>query len=430
MEQLTLQPVRNVEGEIFLPGSKSLSNRALLLAALAEGVTEIHNLLDADDIRRMRDALHLLGIPCEFSDDNTRCVVHGQGGPLVSSRPLEFHLGNAGTALRPLTAILGLGRGSFVLTGDPRMQERPVGDLVEALEQAGASISYLKTPGYPPIKIEASGLRGGKISVRGNVSSQYLSSLLMAAPLAGGDSVISVQGELVSQPYVDLTLGLIESFGGRMENEGFQSFKVPGNQSYRSPGRILIEGDASSASYFFAAAAIKGGRVVVHGLPLASRQGDLQFLSVLEQMGARVRRADEAVEVEAGSPLRGIDVDARHFPDAAMTLAVAALFADGETTIRHIGNWRVKETDRLAAMATELRKTGARVVEGSDFITVAPPDAIAESVIDTYDDHRMAMCFSLLALSDVPVTINDPRCVSKTFPTYFEQFSSITSRSV
>jgi len=425
MESLRLSPIQKIEGEIHLPGSKSLSNRALLLAALADGVTTIDNLLDSDDVRRMLEALDKLGIATELSENRTHCVVTGNGGPFHAAEPLELFLGNAGTAIRPLCAALCLGRGTFTLTGEPRMEERPIKDLVESLNQAGASISYLKNPGYPPLKIEAGGLRGGQLSVRGNISSQYLSALLMTAPLFARDTVITVEGELVSQPYIDLTLGIVEKFGGRITNHSFRRFEIPGGQAYRSPGRVLIEGDASSASYFFAAAAIKGGSVRVHGLPDDSRQGDLRFLDALAEMGAAVTRHAEVVEVRPGQSLHGIDIDANRFPDAAMTLATAALFAQGRTTIRNIANWRVKETDRLAAMATELRKIGAIVEEGPDYLVIDPPAQTIHAAIDTYNDHRMAMCFSLLALAPASVTINDPGCVAKTFPRYFEELASL-----
>ncbi len=309
------------------------------------------------------------------------------------------------------------------------MEERPIRDLVDALRLAGASISYLKTSGYPPVCIEAKGIAGGRISIRGNISSQYLSSLLMAAPLFQLDSVITVEGELVSKPYIDLTLNLISLFGISIGNDGYCRYEIAGRQTYVAPGRLLIEGDASSASYFFAAAAIKGGFVRVRGLGQESRQGDLRFLEVLEKMGARVSRHQDVIEVRPGEALRGVDVDANHFPDAAMTVAVVALFAQGRTIIRNVGNWRVKETDRLTAMATELRKTGATVIEGSDFLEITPPETIRHAVIDTYEDHRIAMCFSLLALSPQSVTINDPGCVSKTFPKYFDQFASISLTS-
>lgn len=425
MDPLRLKPVHSVEGDLVLPGSKSLSNRALLLAALARGTTTLRNLLDSDDIRRMLAALAQLGVPCELSADKTLCQVRGQGGPFHASAPLTLHLGNAGTAIRPLCAVLGTGTGTFTLGGDPRMEERPLSDLVDALRQAGAAITCLKNSGFPPVRIEAAGLRGGTLTVRGNVSSQFLSALLMAAPLFREPTVIEVDGPLVSQPYVQLTLAIIARFGGVISHNAFRRFEIPPQQTYRSPGELSIEGDASSASYFFAAAAIKGGSVRVRGLSQQSLQADLKFLDVLEKMGASVTWRGDEVEVRPSSPLRGLDLDAQDFPDAAMTVATTALFAEGTTTIRNVGNWRVKETDRLAAMAAELRKTGAEVTEGADFLEIHPPRRIRHAVVDTYEDHRMAMCFSLLALSEASVTINDPNCVSKTFPDYFEKFAAI-----
>jgi 3-phosphoshikimate 1-carboxyvinyltransferase len=419
-----MKPIAKIAGEIFLPGSKSLSNRALLLASLAHGSTAISNLLAADDIRHMLGALQRLGVRYELSPDRTQCTITGNNGPFVAAEPLEFHLGNAGTAMRPLCAALCLGRGTFTLTGEPRMQERPIGDLVQALRAAGATISYLQADGYPPVKIEAAGLHGGEISVRGAISSQFLSSLLMAAPLFSSESIISVEGELVSKPYIDLTIDMIAKFGVTVEREGARRFFVGGGQTYQAPGALAIEGDASAASYFFAAAAIKGS-VRVHGLNRDSKQGDILFLDVLEKMGARVIRAENFVEVHQGE-LRGIDIDANQLPDAAMTLATTALFARGRTVIRNISNWRVKETDRLAAMAAELRKTGARVTEGADFLEIDPPAAIEHATIDTYEDHRIAMCFALLALAESSVTINNPGCVSKTFPDFFPRLSSIS----
>ncbi len=428
MESLTLKPVARIAGEIDLPGSKSISNRALLLAALAEGETRLSNLLASDDVRRMKEALVALGIGLDLSADGTRCRVIGRGGPFdaFGSEPLQLHLGNAGTAMRPLCAALCLGRGTFSLVGDPRMEERPIGDLVAALVPLGAHIDYLKNPGYPPLRITASGMRGGRVAVRGDISSQFLSSLLMAAPLFAGDSEIEVERELVSKPYLLLTLAMMARFGVEVARDGFSRFHVRGGQTYRAPGDLLVEGDASSASYFFAAAAIRGS-ATVRGLDRDSSQGDIRFLEVIERMGAVVIRHDHCVEVRSGpSPLRGLDIDCNHIPDAAMTLATLALFAEGKTAIRNIANWRVKETDRLAAMATELRKTGARVNEGPDFIEIEPPAVLRHATVDTYDDHRMAMCFSLLALADCGVTINDPGCVSKTFPDFFDRFASIS----
>ncbi len=424
MDHLVLQPIKRVDGSIQLPGSKSLSNRILLLASMAEGTTDVYNLLDSDDTRHMLDSLQRLGVRLELSPDRTRCRVYGLGGPFPPQEA-ELFLGNAGTAIRPLCAALCLGRGVFNLTGEPRMYERPIKDLVEALAQLGVRIEYLQRDGYPPLRIISNGIPGGEVSIRGNISSQYLTALLMAAPLAQSDMVINVEGELVSKPYIDMTVDVVRSFGATVETHGYQSFHVPGRQTYRSPGMALVEGDASSATYFLAAAAIRGGTVRVNGVGANSVQGDVGLASVLEQMGATVSRGTDWIEVSRGD-LRGVDLDMNHIPDAAMTVATTALFAQGKTAIRNVANWRVKETDRLAAMATELRKVGAEVYEGDDYLEITPPANIRPAAIDTYNDHRMAMSFSLAALGDASITINNPECVSKTFPDYFAQLAAIT----
>ncbi|MEZ4865631.1 MAG: 3-phosphoshikimate 1-carboxyvinyltransferase [Caldilineaceae bacterium] len=425
MDSLTLAPITKIEGEINLPGSKSLSNRALLLAALADGVTEIANLLDSDDTNHMLNALQQLGVEYTRSADRRRCTVVGLGGPFTRTGSTELFLGNAGTAMRPLCAALCLGRGEFILTGEPRMEERPIGPLVDALRQAGAQIDYLKREGYPPLKITANGLRGGHITIDGSISSQFLTAMLMASPLAQADTTIVVTGELVSKPYIDITLHTMAQFGVTVENDAYQQFLIKGQQTYRSPGHFLVEGDASSASYFLAAAAIKGGKVKVSGIGQKSIQGDTRFAEVLAAMGANVEWGEDAIVVKKGQ-LHGIDMDMNHIPDAAMTIATTALFAEGKTAIRNIYNWRIKETDRLKAMATELRKVGAGVVEGEDFIEITPPAHLSHAAIDTYNDHRMAMCFSLLALGTEGITINDPKCTAKTFPDYFEKLKSIS----
>jgi len=424
MKQLTLGPIRHVEGHIQLPGSKSLSNRLLLLSALAHGTTEVYNLLDSDDTRYMTAALETLGVSLELSQDRTRCRVQGTGGPFPASSG-ELYLGNAGTDVRLLCAAVCLGKGVFTLTGDPRMEERPIKDLVDALRQLGADIEYLQEEGYPPLRIRAAGLDGGSVSIRGNISSQYLTALLSSSPLARGEMLIEVEGELVSKPYIDMTLDVMRRFGAPVANNGYRSFRVPAGPGYESPGSALVEGDASSATYFLAAAAIRGGTVRVGGVGADSVQGDVQYAAVLEKMGATVRRGPDWIEVTGGA-LRGIDMDLNHIPDAAMTVAATALFAKGKTVIRNIYNWRVKETDRLSAMATELRKVGAEVVEGRDYLEITPPEQIRPATIDTYNDHRMAMCFSLAALGGSPITINNPDCVSKTFPDYFEKLGTIT----
>ncbi|WP_416776084.1 3-phosphoshikimate 1-carboxyvinyltransferase [Xenorhabdus budapestensis] len=424
MQSLTLQPISRINGTINLPGSKSVSNRALLLAALAKGTTYLTNLLDSDDIRYMLNALTELGISYRLSDDRTACEVDGIGGIITGKNGLELFLGNAGTAMRPLAAALCLGHNDIILTGEPRMKERPIGHLVDSLRQGGAQIDYLEQENYPPLRIKGS-FSGGKVVVDGSVSSQFLTALLMAAPLALNDTEIHIQGDLVSQPYINITLALMNSFGVAVENDQYQVFRVKGQQQYQSPGHYLVEGDASSASYFLAAAAIKGGTVRVTGIGKNSLQGDTKFANVLEKMGATIRWGNDFVECERGV-LFGIDMDMNEIPDAAMTIATTALFAKGETTIRNIYNWRVKETDRLNAMATELRKVGAEVEEGHDYIRIVPPEKLKFAEIKTYNDHRVAMCFSLVAFSDTPVTILDPGCTAKTFPDYFKQLESIS----
>ncbi|ECF5901766.1 3-phosphoshikimate 1-carboxyvinyltransferase [Salmonella enterica subsp. salamae] len=425
MESLTLQPIARVDGAINLPGSKSVSNRALLLAALACGKTVLTNLLDSDDVRHMLNALSALGINHTLSADRTRCDITGNGGALRAPGVLELFLGNAGTAMRPLAAALCLGENEIVLTGEPRMKERPIGHLVDALRQGGANIDYLEQENYPPLRLRG-GFTGGDVEVDGSVSSQFLTALLMTAPLAPKDTIIHVKGELVSKPYIDITLNLMKTFGVEIANHHYQQFVVKGGQQYQSPGRYLVEGDASSASYFLAAGAIKGGTVKVTGIGRNSMQGDIRFADVLEKMGATITWGDDFIACTRGE-LHAIDMDMNHIPDAAMTIATTALFAKGTTTLRNIYNWRVKETDRLFAMATELRKVGAEVEEGHDYIRITPPAKLHHADIGTYNDHRMAMCFSLVALSDTPVTILDPKCTAKTFPDYFEQLARMST---
>ena len=421
MDSLELKPARRAAGTVRLPGSKSISNRVLLLAALAQGESEVLGALDADDTRVMRDALSRLGVSF---DGNT---VKGVGGPFPV-KEADLFLGNAGTAFRPLTAALAFCGGEYRLSGVPRMHERPIGDLVDALRGIGARVDYAGKEGFPPLAVHPSKLRTEKLKVRGDVSSQFLTALLMALPLSGKPARIEVQGELISKPYVEITLNVMQRFGIEVKRTGWRYFDVPAG-AYRSPGKILVEGDASSASYFLAAGALGGGPVRVEGVGRGSIQGDVRFTEVLERMGATVSLSEDAIEVSApNTKLRPIDLDLNHIPDAAMTAAVLALFADGPSVIRNVASWRVKETDRLAAMATELRKLGAQVEEGPDFLKIAPPGMLKAGVsIDTYDDHRMAMSFSLVALGGVPVRINDPSCVAKTFPEYFQAFQAITA---
>lgn len=425
MESITIDPIHQVNGVIYLPGSKSLSNRALLLASLASGTTKITNLLDSDDIRHMLNALKILGVEYTLSEDKTTCEVVGMGGAFEYNGEAELYLGNAGTAMRPLCAALCLGTGTYKLTGEPRMSERPIDALVDSLRQMNADVEYLESEGFPPLKISARGLNGGKVTIDGAISSQFLTALLMASPLASLDTEIEIIGELVSKPYIDITLHMMKQFGVEVQHDDYKVFYVKGGSSYLSPGSFLVEGDASSASYFLAAGAIKGGKVTVKGISKHSIQGDIQFAKSLEDMGAKVEWADDYIAVSKGE-LIGIDQDMNHIPDAAMTIATTALFAQGKTTIRNVYNWRVKETDRLAAMATELRKLGAEVEEGEDYISITPVNTLKHAAIDTYNDHRMAMCFSLVALSDTAVTINDPKCTAKTFPDYFEKFDLIS----
>ncbi len=426
-DSLTLQPIARVDGTVNLPGSKSVSNRALLLAALAKGTTRLTNLLDSDDVKHMLNALTALGVSYTLSDDRTVCEVTGNGGPLHAAQSLSLFLGNAGTAMRPLAAALCLGQHDVELTGEPRMKERPIGHLVDALRQGGATIEYLENEHYPPLRLRG-GFTGGDVSVDGSVSSQFLTALLMTAPLAQQDTCITIKGDLVSKPYIDITLNLMQCFGVDVENQNYQRFLIKGAQQYQSPGDYLVEGDASSASYFLAAAAIKGGTVRVTGIGRKSMQGDIRFADVLEKMGASIEWGDDYIACTAGK-LQAIDMDMNHIPDAAMTIATTALFAEGTTQLRNIYNWRVKETDRLSAMATELRKVGAEVEEGHDYIRITPPATLIHADIGTYNDHRMAMCFSLVALSDTPVTILDPGCTAKTFPDYFVQLGKISQRA-
>ena len=432
MEKITLAPISAVEGTINLPGSKSLSNRALLLAALAKGTTKVTNLLDSDDIRHMLNALKTLGVRYQLSDDKTICEIEGLGGAFNIQNNLSLFLGNAGTAMRPLTASLclkGSTENEIILTGEPRMKERPILHLVDALRQAGADIRYLENEGYPPVAICNKGIKGGNVKIDGSISSQFLTALLMSAPLAENDTEIEIIGELVSKPYIDITLAMMRDFGVQVENQHYQKFQVKGNQSYISPGKYLVEGDASSASYFLAAGAIKG-KVKVTGIGKNSIQGDRLFADVLEKMGAKITWGEDFIQAEHNE-LHGIDMDMNHIPDAAMTIATTALFANSETVIRNIYNWRVKETDRLTAMATELRKIGAEVEEGEDFIRIQPLafNQFKHADIETYNDHRMAMCFSLIALSNTSVSILDPKCTSKTFPKFFYEFEKICIRN-
>jgi len=423
---IQIPALSSYNGEVRVPGSKSITNRVFLISALASGTSRLHNLLRSDDTRYMGEALKALDVNLKLSEDFTEAEVVGKGGCLNAPENVDgdyvadLYLGNAGTAMRSLCAALTLGEGEFHLSGEPRMKERPIRDLVDALLSLGADISYEESEGYPPVCIKAHGLQGGTVSVRGNISSQYLTALLICAPYAKSPMHIHVEGELISAPYILLTLDVMKAFGIEVRHDGLTDFYVP-QGVYKSPGDYMVEGDASSASYPLAAAAIAKGKVRVLGVGFESNQGDIAYTKVLEKMGAKITLGPDWVECE-GADLHAVDLNLNDIPDAAMTVAVLALFADGPMTISGIASWRVKETDRIAAMAAELRKVGADVRETNDSITVTPPAQLQTASIETYNDHRMAMCFSLVTLGGVPLKIMDPSCVNKTYPKYFEDF--------
>jgi len=443
-EFLDIPHLTGAGGTIVLPGSKSISNRVLLLSALSHGTTALHDLLDSDDTRVMLDALRALG--CGVRQVGTTVEIEGLGGQ-PGNKQAQLFMGNAGTAIRPLTAALALMGGNYELRGVPRMHERPIGDLVDALRQIGCRIDYLGQEGFPPLRIGEPALSlNAPIRVRGDVSSQFLTALLMALPLvAKQDVVIEVVGELISRPYIEITLNLLKRFGIIVVREGWQSFTIPAGSQYRSPGTLHVEADASSASYFIALGAIntsaRGKKCIkIQGVGADSIQGDIRFIDAAKMMGAQIASGPNWLEVTRGEPgngwpLRAIDLDCNHIPDAAMTLAVMALYAEGTTRLRNIASWRVKETDRIAAMACELRKLGATAEEGADFLHITPPSSSADwkaTSIHTYDDHRVAMCFSLAAFNPagLPVRIEDPKCVAKTYPDYFEALFSLAETPV
>ncbi|HEY6527154.1 MAG TPA: 3-phosphoshikimate 1-carboxyvinyltransferase [Cellvibrionaceae bacterium] len=427
MEFLELPAASLAAGSVTLPGSKSISNRTLLLAALSRGETEICDLLASDDTDRMLEALNTLGVSVTQLGPNHYQVAGCNGQFPV--KEADLFLGNAGTAFRPLTAALAFSGGTYTLRGVPRMHERPIGDLVDALRQLGANITYLEQPGYPPLLIKPATLTCvSEVSIRGDVSSQFLTALLMALPTLGRAVQITMASELISKPYIEITLNLMAQFGVQVQRSGWDSFQLAPDQSYTSPGRVFVEGDASSASYFLAAGALGGGPVKVMGVGQKSIQGDIAFAEALAELGVDIRYGDNWVEANfpKGQKLKAFNRDFNQIPDAAMTLAVVALFCDGPCRLNNIASWRVKETDRIAAMANELRKLGAQVEEGPDWLSVTPLEQLTPNVsIDTYDDHRMAMCFSLASLAGVPVRINDPKCTAKTFPTYFDVFKTV-----
>ncbi len=430
---LDLPRVKHARGDVELPGSKSISNRVLLLAALALGSTRIDGLLASDDTTVMLNALQQLGVQVTRHAADSVTV---QGVSRFSVDKADLFMGNAGTAIRPLTAVLALMGGHYGLSGVPRMHERPIKDLVDGLRDLGANLTYAGQEGYPPLLISPPGALSDRVHVQGSVSSQFLTAVLMAAPLAvarsGRPLVIEVLGELISKPYIDITLNLMARFGVQVERNGWQQFVVPAQAAYSSPGQIFVEGDASSASYFLAMGALGLGPLRVLGVGQGSIQGDVAFADTVQAMGAHVRREAASIEVSGidlskGQRLKAFDTDFNLIPDAAMTAAMLALFANGPCTLRNIGSWRVKETDRIFAMQTELQKLGAQVQSGPDWLRVSPIEAgqWRDASIDTYDDHRMAMCFSLAAFGPTAVRIMDPGCVSKTFPTYFDVFKGL-----
>ena len=422
--QKKLKAIQSVSGQVTLPGSKSITNRILLLSAIADGETVIKHPLQSDDTNHMIEALKILQVDLTQNKNGDIHIKGSQGQ--FKNKSAEIFLGNAGTAFRPLTAALSFSQGNYMLSGVPRMHERPIKDLVDALLQLNANISYLNQEGYPPLKISPSEIIvNSSVKIRGDISSQFLTALLMAIPLTKKEVTIEIVGDLISKPYIDITLNLMSRFGVHVKKIDWQHFLIPGSSAYVSPGEIFVEGDASSASYFLAAGALAGD-IEVKGIGKNSIQGDVKFTEALALMGAKIKTLEASIKVSKVKTLQAINLDCNHIPDAAMTLAVLALFANGTTKLHNIGSWRVKETDRIKAMATELKKLGAAVVEGEDFIEITPPLHIKEDVeIDTYDDHRIAMCFSLVSLKNISITINDPACVNKTFPTYFEVLESI-----
>ncbi|QJC35358.1 3-phosphoshikimate 1-carboxyvinyltransferase [Enterobacteriaceae endosymbiont of Donacia proxima] len=425
---LILKSVHKVQGSITLPGSKSISNRVLLLSALAKGNTKLINLLNSDDVKYMLKALQQLGINYNLSNNKTNCLIIGNKGYFKPKNKIKLFLGNAGTVIRPLTAILSLNdQCDVILTGEPRMKERPIKHLVDALKSGGAKIKYLEKKNFPPISLKGGfqNYYNNNIIIDGSISSQFLTSLLIISPLLNNDTLINVKGNLVSKPYIDITIKLMKIFGINVQNNNYKQFKIIGKQTYISPKEYIIEGDASSASYFLAAAAIKGGTVILKNLNKNSIQGDIKYVNILKKMGAIIFYGQNYIGCTKNT-LKSIDMDLNDIPDVAMTLAIIGLFAKGITTIKNIYNWRLKETDRLIAMSNEIKKTGASVITGKDFIIIKPPKHIKKTIIETYNDHRMAMCFSLLSLSNYPVSIINPNCVTKTYPKFFTEFKKIS----
>ena len=428
---IILKPSSTKPSKVNIPGSKSISNRVLLLSSLASGTTTIKNLLFSDDTKIMISALKKLGIKIIEKHALNECVVTGSKN-FFPIKDVNLYIGNAGTAMRPLTSILAFNGGSYKLHGTSRMHERPIKDLVDSLISLGANIEYLNQKGFPPILIKKAKINKNTVSVRGNVSSQFLTSLILSSSILSNNEnfQISVEGELISKPYINITLNLMKLYNFKIIEKKNNNFFIPPKQILKNPKFIYVEGDASSASYFLAAAAIGGQPIKIMGISLNSIQGDIAFIKILEKMGVSINGGDNYIEVHCKNILKSINEDLNHIPDAAMTLAILALYADGVSKLKNIGSWRVKETDRLSAMSNELKKVGANVEEGSDYLEITPPMTIKDASIDTYDDHRMAMCFSLLSINSINkkgalIQINDPGCVSKTFPNYFDIFKKI-----
>ena len=425
MKQKKLNASLVANGKIYLPGSKSITNRVLLMSALSNGETLIQNYLDSDDTQQMLNALKILKV--EFNIVEKKDILVKGCNHNFPNKNAKLFLGNAGTAFRPLTAVLAIMGGEYILKGINRMHERPIKDLVDSLIKIGAEIDYIENPGYPPLKISPGSIICDKnIKIKGNVSSQYLTSLLIAAPLSNQDLKIQIIGNLISKPYIDITLKLLAQFGIKYKkNNEWTNFALSSSSRFKSPKTIKVEGDASPASYFFAAGAI-GGSVEVANINKSSIQGDLEFLKIIKKMGANVEYLSNSIKVSKNQQLVGMVVDCRNIPDAAMTLAILALFAKGPTTLKSIGSWRVKETDRISAMETELKKLGATVSTTKSSITIKPPKILNNNtIIDTYDDHRIAMCFSLVCLANKNIVINDPECTNKTYPNFFKDFGGI-----
>ncbi|NIG99193.1 MAG: 3-phosphoshikimate 1-carboxyvinyltransferase [Buchnera aphidicola (Periphyllus acericola)] len=422
-KKIVINTPLKIDGEIILPGSKSITNRALLFSALSEGKTYLKNILYSDDVKYMLNALKLLGIKYNLSNDKKICKIYGVGNKFPITKNVTLFLGNAGTAVRFLLSVLSIKNSNIIITGDERMKNRPIKHLVDSLIQGEAKISYIQRKNFLPIKTNGQ-FKGGTITLNGSISSQFLTALLIAAPLSLKKTKILIKGKLVSKPYIDITIKMMKSFGVIIKNFNYKFFLINGNQKYISPKKYFIEGDASSASYFLSAAAIKGGTVIIKGVGKKSIQGDIKFCSILKKMGAKIYLGKNFIQCTKNK-LKSIDMDMNDIPDAAMTIAITALFSNGTTNIRNIYNWRVKETDRLYAMATELKKIGAKVEEGKDYLTITPPRKFKKVEIETYNDHRIAMCFSLISLSGTSVTILNPNCINKTFPNYFKDFLSI-----